>query len=112
MFAEHVTDQQLANEFPIKLRIQALIPGIEYRCKHILKSHDGIVKEAVKEAECELRRNDEQLSRLRVLKIVLQMLDECVEPCVWINESPRCLDQAAMKALTLVPHERIEQLIL
>ena len=55
MFAKHVADQQLANELPIKLRIQALIPGIEYRRKHILKSHDGIVKEAVKEAERKIR---------------------------------------------------------
>ena len=112
MFAEHVSDQQFANEFPIQLGVQPFIPGIEYRLKHILKSHDGVVKEAVKEAERELRRNDKQLSRLRVLQVGLQMLDECVEPLVGVGKSKRRLDQAAMKALTLVPNERVEEFIL
>jgi hypothetical protein len=112
MFAEHVSDQQFANEFPIQLGVQPFIPGIKYRLKHILKSHDGIVKEAMKEAEREVRRNDQQLSRLCVFKIVFQMFDECVEPRVRISKSPRCLDQPAMKPLTLVPDECVEQLIL
>src|ERR1700679_1895887 len=103
MFAEHVPDQQFANEFPIQLGVQPFIPGIKNRLKHILKSHDGIVKEAMKETEREVRRNDKQLSRLCVLKIVLQMLDECVEPLVGVGKSPHCLDQPAMKPFTLVP---------
>ena len=69
---------------------------------------DGVMKETVKKTEGELRRNDKQLSRLRVLQIGLEMLDECVEPLVGVGKRQRCLDQAAMKALTLVPHERIE----
>jgi hypothetical protein len=87
MFAEHVSDQELTNEFPVQLCIEPFIPGIEYRLKHILKSHDGVVKEAVKEAEREVRRNDKQLSRLRVLQVRFQMLDKCVEPLVWVGKS-------------------------
>lgn len=112
MFAEHVSDQQFAYEFAVELRIEPFIPGIKYRLQHVLKSHDGVVKEAVKEAEGELRRNDEQLSRLRVLQVGLEMFDERVKPLVGVGKRQRRLDQAAMKALALVPHERIEQFIL
>jgi len=112
MFAEHVSDQQFAYEFAVQLRIEPFVPGVKYRLKHVLKSHDSVMKEAVKEAEGEFRRNDEQLSRLRMFQIVLEMFDESVEPIVGVGKCHRRLDQAAMKALTLVPHERIEQLIL
>lgn len=58
MFAEHVSDQQFADEFPIQLGIQAFLPGIEYCYKQVLKTHHAVVKESVKEAEGKVRRND------------------------------------------------------
>jgi hypothetical protein len=112
MFAEHIADQQLANELPIQLRIEAFIPRVEHRLKHILKAHDSVVKEAVKEAERKIWRNDKQLSRLCMFQVRLEMLDECIEPLVWVRKRERRLNQAAMKALSFVPDERIEQLIL
>lgn len=112
MFAEHISDQQFANELPIQLGIQPNLPGIEHHLEHILKSHDGIVKKSVKETKGEFRRNDEQLSRLRMFQVGLQMLDECIKSLVGIGTIPHRLDQTAMKAFTLMPDERVEQLIL
>src|ERR1700750_3276079 len=112
MFAKHVSDQQFADELPIQLGIQSFLPGIKYRSEHVLESHDGVVKESVKEAKRELRRDDEQLPRLGVFQVRLQMFDEGIETLVGIGKSPCCLDQAAMKTFTLVAHERVEQFIL
>jgi hypothetical protein len=47
-----------------------------------------------------------------MFQVRLEMLDECVEPLVWVRERERRLHQAAMEALSLVSDERIEQLIL
>src|ERR1700722_13276524 len=66
VFAKHIANQQLTNEFPVELGIESLIPGVEYRLQHVLEPDHGVVKEAVKKAECKVRRYDEQLSCLRV----------------------------------------------